>query len=406
VSGLVDKSMVVIDRSHNPARYRYLETMRAYAREHLERSGVIAACLTRHASHMAAQAARAQQELVGPNEVSAVAELERLAPDLRAALVWSADQHVDAVIEPIAALAPVLMGRGANEMSGWCFDLRDELADNLAVQSTATLHALSSRGDLPETRRLIERVRIMTDGDLSAVLFSMGYLAYLEGDFAAAIEALERFEANSRATGGPAQQFTAALHLAMMLAVGGFDVRDRTIALVDAATTLRWPSGIAFAHYADGLAMFTVDPVHSLDAFNRALEGAIDAGNRNVEASARRDRLAVQAGILSPPELAREMIGLLRLLASTRNVLVSLLTFSQAVQLLETAGRSATAAMICGWLDGRSGRAAFNIGEHMAAVEAVQSSVGDRWEELLQIGRRHSFDQIIDVACDELATIH
>ena len=133
---------------------------------------------------------------------------------------------------------------------------------------------------------------------------------------------------------------------------------------------------------------------------------AIDAGNREVEASARRDRLAVQAGILSPPELARELIGLLRLMADTRNVLLSLLMFSQAVQLLETAGRSATAAMICGWLDGRSGRAAFNIDEHIAALAAVQTSVGDQWEELLQAGRRQTFDQIIEVACDALATIH
>ena len=126
-------------------------------------------------------------------------------------MLWSADQHLDAAIEPIAALAPALMVRGSNEMSGWCYELRDELADNLAVQSTATLHALICRGDLPETRRLIERVGIMTGGDLSAVLFAMGYVAYLEGDFAAAIEALERFDAHRRSTGSPVEQFDAAV---------------------------------------------------------------------------------------------------------------------------------------------------------------------------------------------------
>jgi hypothetical protein len=331
---------------------------------------------------------------------------KRLIPDLRAALLWSADQHFDAAIEPVAALAPMLMARGSNEMSGWSYELRDELADNLAVQSTATLHALIARGDLPETRRLIERVGIMTDGDLSVVLFAMGYVAYLEGDFAAAISALERFDAHSRVAGGPAERFRAQLHLAMMLAVGGFDVRDRTTALVDTATTLRWPSGIAVAYYADGLATFTSDPVHSLEAYDRAIETAVAAGNREVEANARRDRLAVLAGILPPPELAQELAGLLRLQASTRSVLTSFLSFSQAVQLLETAGRSVTAAVICGWLDGRSGRAAFNIDEHIAAVEAVQASVGDRWEELLQTGRRQTFDEIVEIACEELATVH
>ena len=101
----------------------------------------------------------------------------------------------------------------------------------------------------------------------------MAYVAYIEGEFAAAIDALERLDAHSKVSGTPAERFTAPLHLAMMLAVGGFDARDRTTALVDTATTLRWPTGIAFAHYADGLATMTSDPVHSLDALQPGARG-------------------------------------------------------------------------------------------------------------------------------------
>ena len=56
VSGLVDKSMCIVDLGATPTRYRYLETMRSYGRDHLISAGTLAEYRNRHAAHLAASA--------------------------------------------------------------------------------------------------------------------------------------------------------------------------------------------------------------------------------------------------------------------------------------------------------------------------------------------------------------
>ena len=73
--------------------------------------------------------------------------------------------------------------------------------------------------------------------------------------------------------------------------------------------------------------------------------------------------------------------------------------------LLNQTGRLRTAALICGWLDGRSGRNAQTVGEHEAAVAAVRHALGDRWDPLFRQGRTMTSTQVFDTACDELDTI-
>ena len=112
VSGLVDKSMCTVDLAATPTRYRYLETMRSYGRDHLSRSGMLAECRNRHAAHLAASARLVRDALVGPDELEASRHAERLIADLRAALGWAVDQHLDDVIDAIAALALVMAVQG------------------------------------------------------------------------------------------------------------------------------------------------------------------------------------------------------------------------------------------------------------------------------------------------------
>ena len=109
--------------------------MRSYGRDHLNRSGTLAECRNRHAAHLAASARLVREALVGPDELEASRQAERLIADLRAALGWAVDQHLDDVIDAIAALAPVMAVRGSYEMGGWCYDLRDDLPDRPQVQA-------------------------------------------------------------------------------------------------------------------------------------------------------------------------------------------------------------------------------------------------------------------------------
>ena len=66
LSGLVDKSMCTADLSTTPSRYRFLETMRSYGRDHLRQAGTLAECRDRHATHFADVAYRVRKALVGP----------------------------------------------------------------------------------------------------------------------------------------------------------------------------------------------------------------------------------------------------------------------------------------------------------------------------------------------------
>ena len=58
LSALVDKSMCTVDLNATPTRYRYLETMRSYGRDHLTSSGTLAEYRNRHAAHLTASARR------------------------------------------------------------------------------------------------------------------------------------------------------------------------------------------------------------------------------------------------------------------------------------------------------------------------------------------------------------
>ena len=94
-----------------------------------------------------------------------------------------------------------------------------------------------------------------------------------------------------------------------------------------------------------------------------------------------------------------------RLQQSGDTTTTALLTLSQIIELLNDAGRQRGAALICGWLDGRSGRNLQTLGDHEAAVTAIRHAVGDEWDLLFQQGRGLTSSQVFDIAFDELNTI-
>jgi predicted ATPase/class 3 adenylate cyclase len=407
VSGLVDKSMCTVDLSTTPARYRYLETMRSYGRDHLSRSGTLVEGRKRHAGHFAATARRVRKALVGPDELDASREAERLVADLRAALGWAVEQHLEAVIDDIADLALVMAVRGAYEMSSWCHDLRDDLPENARVQAVAAYHALFSTGDLAEMRRLCERTIELTDGWLRASSWmNLGFAAFNEGRFDQAVEYnLHAYELGEDATDELFDRVLIPAGLAIVLGATGRDATDFVKLALDRAYAANWPSGIAYANYAAGLAISYTDPAASLVSLNRAVHIAAGVGNRSAEAVSQTVVIHLQSVLLPPGELAVALIDLLRRLQHIGDTNITLLALSQVVELLDKVGRQTPAALICGWLDGRSGRDVQTVGDHDAALAAVRQSVGAQWDELLDRGRSMTSGQIIDHACDELAAI-
>jgi non-specific serine/threonine protein kinase len=109
LSHLVDKSLVVADE--DPAgnrRYRFLETVRQYARERLLRSGRLTRWRDRHLAFFFELARRAEPHLHGPDQVVWLNRLQIEHDNLRAALEWcvTGKTSTDTALRMVCALWP------------------------------------------------------------------------------------------------------------------------------------------------------------------------------------------------------------------------------------------------------------------------------------------------------------
>ena len=257
LTGLVDKSLVVSDPTGRSARFRLLETVRAYAAERLEEAGRTGAVAERHAAWCLTLA---EQEGGGPGSGSGADWVQRLEVEhdnLRAALEW--------------ALAA---GRG-------------ELALRLVKGQT---RLLERRGCFAEARKSLERVVAATDGGpaalRAAVLHDAGYAALMGG----AADAAEcHLRASLALSGGPdpaaAVRTRALLALASVAAgaagpehleeaaaearaVGDDSVLAEVLAHCGQARMLRGEPGPARGHCQE-----------SLQAARRAGDGSLQAAS-------------------------------------------------------------------------------------------------------------------------------
>ena len=108
---LVDKSLLLMLPHENPGsdcpepRLTLLETIRECGRERLEAHGEAETLRTQHASYYLALAEAAEPELVGPDQATWSAWLEREHDNMRSALLWARDgEHTTAGLRLAGAL--------------------------------------------------------------------------------------------------------------------------------------------------------------------------------------------------------------------------------------------------------------------------------------------------------------
>ncbi|MEO6653293.1 MAG: hypothetical protein ABIP17_11615 [Ilumatobacteraceae bacterium] len=89
-------------------------------------------------------------------------------------------------------------------------------------------------------------------------------------------------------------------------------------------------------------------------------------------------KLHIQSGLLTAGELAVARIDLLRRLQHIGDTSTTVLALSNVIVLLDKVGGQDTAAVMCGWLDGRSDRNVQTVGDHDSAVSSMRRSVGDQ----------------------------
>jgi predicted ATPase/DNA-binding SARP family transcriptional activator len=89
---LVDRSLVVRERSAGEVRFRLLETLRAYGAEQLDASGARSTMERRHLDALLDLARREVPRLRTAEQLAARARLDLVTPDLRSALARAADR--------------------------------------------------------------------------------------------------------------------------------------------------------------------------------------------------------------------------------------------------------------------------------------------------------------------------
>ena len=126
---------------------------------------------------------------------------------------------------------------------------------------------MNSKGDLAEARRLCRRLLEITNDSSSDAWMNLGLVEFYEGHFDQAVDCLRRAYAI-----GEEQTDDLFLHVSAPTVLAMHPGRHRprrAVRLVeqafDRARAARWPTGLAIAHYAAGLASFDTDPAASLE---------------------------------------------------------------------------------------------------------------------------------------------
>jgi non-specific serine/threonine protein kinase len=198
LAGLVDKSLVVAERTVARHRYRLLEPLRQYAAARLLEQGEEADLRTRHLAWFAEFAERAGSGLVGPDQASWFKLLDDELDNLRAALAWSCHDpgRVEAGLRVAAPLWRFWYGHGSlTEASTYLSDLL--ATASAGVQTSIRAKALGTAGrlatdrmDLAAARQDLEEAldlcHGLADGPLlETITRYLGVLATYEGDLVA-----------------------------------------------------------------------------------------------------------------------------------------------------------------------------------------------------------------------------
>ena len=216
---LVDRSLVVPDRSGPTARYRMLETIRAYAAERLREAGEESVFRTRHRDWWLQLAERIQWDLRGPHQGEPFDGLEADLDNIRAALDWCANRAAPPSSSHADAEAGLRLSSALNRfwrLRGHLTDNRRRLAQLLALapsRNSARARALFvaavlavHQGDAATASELLEEglplAREIEDSWCVAFMLQVAAsLAWRQGQLDRAVELGEESLAGMRAIG-------------------------------------------------------------------------------------------------------------------------------------------------------------------------------------------------------------
>lgn len=121
LSGLVNKSLVIVEEQEGRSRYRFLETIRQYAMEKLVESGEAIATRDRHLDFMLEITEYSPSRMFGAEDLELLNQIESEHDNLRAALEWATTNHPDKALKLAYGLGGFWVIRDFNnEARSWC----------------------------------------------------------------------------------------------------------------------------------------------------------------------------------------------------------------------------------------------------------------------------------------------
>lgn len=210
---LVDKSLLLVDQRSGTARYRLLETTRAYAHERLTQAGELEMVRDRHHAHFVHLAEEAEPHLFAADLAAWLDRLTLEHDNLRAAFECSMDRgDAVAALGLVSALWSFWYTRGHYEEGREC-TLRALALPAAQAPMRARARALNAAGallwfgrDAVEVSRLLDEAlaigRAIGDPwNTGWALLHKGMIAYQQYDFLAAQPLLQAGLADCRAAG-------------------------------------------------------------------------------------------------------------------------------------------------------------------------------------------------------------
>ena len=283
---LVDKSLVVAERSDGQVRYRLLDTLRAYGQRRLDEEGALEEVRHVHAAYHVQLVDELAPQLRGADETIALADLDAAVDDLRVAHAWLvATGEAHGALRLPAALHDELVFRPREEVFGWverALELVGAAGQPAypAALATAARGAMN-QGEFDEARRLAESALDTARADELTSLWARYVLttvALYEGRLDDALAHADKRLELADALAQPYHRSLAGVSRALALHYRG----EGTPAVVAAAQARSdaQASGNhtarAWALYSSGEVLLDTDP----DEAATLLEQAVDAARR------------------------------------------------------------------------------------------------------------------------------
>ncbi len=289
LSGLVEKSMVVVRSGAESARFTVLEMLRAFGRDKLRENGTAETYATRHSIYFTELAERAAAGMHTPDEQVWAERIMPVYDNLRAAFECAmADGDIERALRLVTSLSESVHLRIGFEPGGWAERVLDHVsAQHVLFPAAAGFAARTAWNQADHLRatalaaRAAGRNPLRGNGRVAYPGDVLADVALYEGDPATALRHYEAEVTRARQEGDAIRLvwslfYVAICHAALRVPDGGRLAAEEARTVAEATAN---PTARSMGDYALGLVLKKSEPERALALFNEAAELAASVHN-------------------------------------------------------------------------------------------------------------------------------